>query len=184
MPTDGRLTSINFDYGAGGDAQYLRANLKFQQYIPISKQIHLRIQCRLRLGQGGGRQSLPDLQELLRRRSGQRARLRAELIGPDRRDIGAYIGGNRKFNANSELYLPVPGTGNDRTLAAFPLSRRRQCLGRKRIADLREPAFVRPVSGMTWVSPVGPLKISYGSPIRKKPTDRIQHLQFQIGTAF
>ena len=34
------------------------------------------------------------------------------------------------------------------------------------------------------ISPVGPLKLSFGSPIRKRPTDRIQRLQFQIGTAF
>jgi len=34
------------------------------------------------------------------------------------------------------------------------------------------------------VSPVGPLKLSYGTPLRKQPTDRIQRLQFQIGTAF
>ena len=38
--------------------------------------------------------------------------------------------------------------------------------------------------GLSWISPVGPLKLSYGSPIRKKPNDRIERLQFQIGTAF
>jgi outer membrane protein insertion porin family len=38
--------------------------------------------------------------------------------------------------------------------------------------------------GLSWVSPVGPLKLSYGEPIRYKSTDRIQRLQFQIGTAF
>ena len=32
---------------------------------------------------------------------------------------GAYIGGNRRFNLNNELYLPVPGAGNDRTLRIF-----------------------------------------------------------------
>jgi len=31
---------------------------------------------------------------------------------------------------------------------------------------------------------VGPLKLSYGVPLRKLPGDRIQKLQFQIGTAF
>jgi len=31
---------------------------------------------------------------------------------------------------------------------------------------------------------VGPLKLSYGTPSHKKPEDRIQRLQFQIGTAF
>jgi outer membrane protein insertion porin family len=31
---------------------------------------------------------------------------------------------------------------------------------------------------------VGPLKLSWGSPLNKQPTDRIQKFQFQIGTAF
>ena len=39
-------------------------------------------------------------------------------------------------------------------------------------------------AGVSWISPVGPLKLSYGYPVRKQPNDRIQRLQFQIGTAF
>jgi outer membrane protein insertion porin family len=31
---------------------------------------------------------------------------------------------------------------------------------------------------------VGPLKLSYGEPLRKFDHDKIQKLQFQIGTAF
>jgi len=38
--------------------------------------------------------------------------------------------------------------------------------------------------GMSWLSPVGPLKLSWGVPIRSQPNDRIQRFQFQIGTAF
>ena len=32
---------------------------------------------------------------------------------------GAFIGGNRRFNINNELYLPVPGAEHDRTLRLF-----------------------------------------------------------------
>ena len=32
---------------------------------------------------------------------------------------GAFIGGNRRFNINNELYLPVPGANADRTLRIF-----------------------------------------------------------------
>ena len=32
---------------------------------------------------------------------------------------GAFIGGNRRFNINNELYLPVPGADADRTLRIF-----------------------------------------------------------------
>jgi len=31
---------------------------------------------------------------------------------------------------------------------------------------------------------LGPLKFSYGIPVSKKPEDRLQRFQFQIGTAF
>ena len=39
-------------------------------------------------------------------------------------------------------------------------------------------------AGISWISPVGPLKLSYGTPLRYKDQDKIQKLQFQIGTAF
>jgi outer membrane protein insertion porin family len=38
--------------------------------------------------------------------------------------------------------------------------------------------------GLSWISPMGPLRFSYGLPIRKQSTDKIQRLQFQIGTSF
>jgi outer membrane protein insertion porin family len=38
--------------------------------------------------------------------------------------------------------------------------------------------------GLSWISPVGPLKMSWGLPLRKARTDTIQRFQFQIGTAF
>ena len=96
---------------------------------------------------------------------------------------GAFIGGNRRVNINAELYLPVPGTGNDRTLRLFTYFDAGNVWGeleKIRFGDLRSSAGV----GLSWVSPVGPLKISYGTPISKRPEDRIQRLQFQIGTAF
>jgi outer membrane protein insertion porin family len=96
---------------------------------------------------------------------------------------GAFIGGNRRVNINAELYLPVPGTGNDRTLRLFTYFDAGNVWGESekvRFGDLRSSAGV----GLSWVSPVGPLKISYGTPINKRPQDRIQRLQFQIGTAF
>ena len=39
-------------------------------------------------------------------------------------------------------------------------------------------------AGVAWNSPVGPLKLSYGYPLKKRPGDRIQNFQFQVGTIF
>jgi outer membrane protein insertion porin family len=96
---------------------------------------------------------------------------------------GAFIGGNRRLNINNELYLPVPGANADRTLRMFLYLDAGNVWGENESVtfdSLRASAG----AGVSWVSPVGPLKLSYGTPIRKQPGDRIQRLQFQIGTAF
>jgi outer membrane protein insertion porin family len=96
---------------------------------------------------------------------------------------GAYIGGARRLNLNTELYFPVPGTGNDKSLRVFAFVdagnvwREDEKLTTQ---SIRASTGV----GVSWISPVGPLKLSYGTPIQAEPSDRIQKFQFQIGTAF
>jgi outer membrane protein insertion porin family len=36
--------------------------------------------------------------------------------------------------------------------------------------------------GIAWMSPFGPLKLSFGTPIRPQASDRTQRIQFQVGT--
>ena len=96
---------------------------------------------------------------------------------------GAYIGGARRFNLNGELYFPVPGTGSDRTLRIFAFTD----AGNVWREDETVTASSLRVSaglGLSWISPVGPLKLSWGVPLRVQRNDRIQRFQFQIGTAF
>ena len=38
--------------------------------------------------------------------------------------------------------------------------------------------------GVSWNSPIGPLKFSYALPLNEKPGDRIQKFQFQVGAVF
>jgi len=38
--------------------------------------------------------------------------------------------------------------------------------------------------GISWISPVGPLRLAFAKPIKKFDNDRIQTMQFQIGTSF
>jgi outer membrane protein assembly factor BamA len=38
--------------------------------------------------------------------------------------------------------------------------------------------------GIAWISPMGPLRLSYAYPLNAEPWDRIQRFQFQIGTGF
>ena len=182
VPTAGRLTSLSLDWGFAADTRYLRAITKFQQYIPLSRRFTLGFNAELGWGKGLGGRPYPIFKNFYGGGLGTVRGFDQNSLGPV--DVtGAYIGGNRRLNLNSELYLPVPGTGNDRTLRLFTYVDVGNVWGENdplTAASLRASAGV----GLTWVSPVGPLKLSYGQPLRKRPEDRIQRLQFQIGTAF
>jgi outer membrane protein insertion porin family len=91
--------------------------------------------------------------------------------------------GARRFNVNGELYFPVPGTGNDKSLRVFAFTDAGNVW---REGETFDASLSRASAGLgvSWLSPVGPLKLSWGRPLRYQPTDRIQKFQFQIGTAF
>ena len=182
VPTTGRFERINLDWGALGDSRYLRANLQVQQYIPITRRFTYGVNAEIGYGKGLSGRGYPIFKNFYGGGLGTVRGFDQGSLGPV--DVtGAYIGGNRRFNINNELYLPVPGTGNDRTLRLFTYLDAGNVWGENEkltLGSLRASAGI----GLSWVSPVGPLKLSYGLPIRKKPGDRIQRLQFQIGTAF
>ena len=182
VPTAGRLTSLSLDWGFAADTRYVRAITKYQQYIPLSRRFTLAFNAELGLGKGLSGRPYPIFKNFYGGGLGTVRGFDQNSLGPV--DVtGAYIGGNRRLNLNSELYLPVPGTGNDRTLRLFTYVDVGNVWGENdplTAESLRASAGV----GLTWVSPVGPLKLSYGQPLRKRPEDRIQRLQFQIGTAF
>ena len=120
-------------------------------------------------------------------------------LGP--RDLeGNPLGGNRRLNFSIEGYVPVPGA--DRTLRGLMFLDAGQVWGQvPRIENGQvvlvngTPAFENEQLslshlrysigvGIAWISPLGPLKISYAYPLNRKPEDRIQQFQFQIGTGF
>ncbi len=182
VPNDGRLVSANLDWGVAGDIHYWRLNSKFQQYIPLSKRFTLGFNADLGWGKGLNGQRYPIFKNFYGGGLGTVRGFEQNTLGPV--DVtGGYLGGNRRLNLNTELYLPVPGTGNDRTLRFFTYVDGGNVWGENEkltVGSLRAAAGL----GVTWVSPVGPLKISYGKAVRKQSQDRLQPLQFQIGTAF
>jgi len=182
VPTSGRYQRVNFEWGVGGDTRYLRTNLQFQQYLPLTQRLTLGLNAEVGWGKGLGDRPYPVFKNFFGGGLGTVRAFDQGSLGPV--DVtGAFIGGTKRVNVNTELYLPVPGTGNDRTLRWFSYVDVGNVWGETQKIDsasLRASAGI----GLSWISPVGPLKLSYGTPIRKQPGDRIQRLQFQIGTAF
>ncbi|HJV97131.1 MAG TPA: outer membrane protein assembly factor BamA [Albitalea sp.] len=185
VPTEGRYQRLNLDWGIAGDTRYLRANAQFQQYIPLTRRFTFGFNAEAGWGKGLGGRPYPIFKNFYGGGLGTVRAFDQGSLGPVD-VIGAFIGGNRRLNLQSQLYLPVPGTGNDRTLRWFGFLDAGNVWGETEPVKLNGRYGLRASAGigLSWVSPVGPLQLSYGSPIRKQPGDRIQRLQFQIGTAF
>ena len=182
VPTEGRYQRLNFDWGLAGDTRYLRANAQFQQFIPIARRFTLAVNAEVGWGKGLAGRPYPIFKNFYGGGLGTVRAFDQGSLGPVD-VVGSYNGGNRRINLQTQFYLPVPGTGNDKTLRLFTYLDAGNVWGefeKLTASSIRASAGL----GMTWVSPVGPLQLSYGTPVRKKPEDRIQRLQFQIGTAF
>jgi outer membrane protein insertion porin family len=181
-PTAGKYQRVNLEWSVAGDVRYLRANLQYQQYLPITNRYTLGLNAELGWGKGLGDKPYPIFKNFFGGGLGSVRTFQQGSLGTV--DVtNNYIGGNRRLNLNAELYVPVPGSGNDKTFRLFGFMDAGNVWGENekiRANSLRASAGI----GLSWVSPVGPLKLSWGSPIRSEPTDRIEKFQFQIGTAF
>jgi outer membrane protein insertion porin family len=182
VPTSGRFQRVNLEWSVAGDVRYLRNNLQVQQYWSLPWKLTLGLNAELGIGKGLGGRPFPIFKNFY---GGGLGTVRAfeqgslGVIDP----TGAFIGGSRKFNVNGELYFPVPGSGNDKTLRIFGFADAGNVWRegeRLSASTLRSSVGL----GLSWISPVGPLKLSWGLPVRVQRNDRIQRFQFQIGTAF
>jgi outer membrane protein insertion porin family len=181
-PTRGRLQRAAGEWGVGGDARYLRANLQYQQYFPLSKQYTLALNSEFGWGKGLGSSPYPVFKNFYSGGLGSVRGFQQGTLGP--RDVtGSSIGGSRKVTLNAEVISPFPGAGNDKSLRLFGFVDAGNAFGEHekiRFTDFRASTGI----GISWLSPMGPLRIAAAVPIRKQPGDRIERFQFQIGTSF
>ena len=182
VPSSGRYQRVFFEWSFLGEVKYLKTNLQYQEFWQLPLRLTLGVNAEVGIGKGLGGKPYPVFKNFY---GGGLGTVRAfeqgslGVVDP----TGAYIGGARRFNANTELYFPVPGTGNDRTLRIFGFVDTGNVWREDEqvtASSLRASAGL----GLSWISPVGPLKLSWGKPFRVQRNDRIQRFQFQIGTAF
>jgi outer membrane protein insertion porin family len=182
VPTRGRYQRVNIDFSVLGDVHYARLNAQYQQYFALGQKFTLGMNGEVGLGFGLSGKPYPLFKNFYGGGLGSvRGFEQGSFGGVD--ITGAYDGGPKRVNLNSELYVPVPGSGNDKSLRIFGFADAGNVwrLGQPMSAnDLRASAGI----GLSWVSPVGPFKLSYGIPLRSFRGDKIQRFQFQIGTAF
>ena len=183
VPTRGMLQRFNSDLSMSGDARYVRTNYQIQQYTPLTKKYTLALNADLGWGQGLSNRPYPLFKNYFVGGLGSVRGFQQSTLGPSDSTNSLYLGGPKKIVMNAELLAPFPGAGNDRTLRLFAFTDVGRAFGENEKISLSELRSSYGV-GLSWISPMGPLRFSYAMPMRRQVTDKIQRLQFQIGTSF
>jgi len=183
VPTRGRYQQANLEFGIpGGDLQYFRAYYQHQYFYPLSKSFTMAFNNEIGYGHGYGGKDFPVFKNYYAGGIGSVRGYETSTLGP--RDAnGVAIGGASKFVGNVEFIFPLPGSGVDRTVRLFTFFDYGNVFAEGqpyKLGDMRYSTGF----GLSWLSPIGPLKISMGFPIKRKTEDQTQRFQFQIGTAF
>jgi outer membrane protein insertion porin family len=173
---------LNGDYATPiGDVEYVRLTYGHQWFYPLTKMITYAVNAEFGYGRGLGGEDYPPTKNFYAGGIGSIRAFASSSVGPKSAD-GTSLGGNKRAVLNNELLFPLPGMAQDRTIRLFTYVDMGNVWGDGIGQDgsIRASAGV----GLSWVSPVGPLKLSLGNAFRKEDSDRTQRLQFQIGTGF
>ena len=182
-PTIGRYQRANLELDVVGQEKYYRAVYEQQWYKPLHPKVTLALKGEIDYGHGIGNRTYPIFKNFYGGGIGSvRGYLSSSLGAVDPTTYDA-LGGASRLIGNAELQMPFPGSGQDRSLRWFGFLDGGQVYqeGQKmRISELRYSSGL----GISWISPVGPLKLSYAKPLNAKQGDRLERFQFQMGTGF
>ncbi|MBV8634431.1 MAG: outer membrane protein assembly factor BamA, partial [Burkholderiaceae bacterium] len=181
-PNKGDYQRFNFEMAPVGTLRYYRAVYQNQYYRPIASWITLALNGEFDYGRGLNGKPFPVFKNFYAGGIGSVRGYMTSTLGP--LDVnGDPLGGASRLIMNGELHFPFPGSSKDSGLQWFTFVDGGNVFAdRQRIefSQLRYSAGV----GISWISPVGPLKLSYANPLNAQPTDQKERFQFQIGTGF
>ena len=185
IPSDGSLQQLSGEVGTPvGNMTFYRLYGQYQKYHSFSKGNILSFNGEVGYGEAYGSHSFPITKNYYVGGIGSVRGYAPGSLGPQyyNSTYQTYqpTGGQSKIVSNVEYTVPVPGSGTDKTLRMFTFVDGGNAFGTNINLVLKYSYGL----GISWISPLGPLKFSYGIPYKSQPTDNIQRLQFQVGTAF
>jgi outer membrane protein insertion porin family len=167
----------------GADLTFYRLTYQNQHYFSLTKDLVLMVNAELGYADGLQGQTLPFYKNFYAGGVGSVRGYDTASLGPvDPLYPDTRLGGTRKAVFNAELLMPFPGF--DKSLRLGPFFDAGNVFDENVYTFSKEG--LRYSVGLTaaWISPLGPLKFSYGQPINEQSNDKLQKFQFQMGTTF
>jgi len=194
-PTTGMILSIGNDLaGLGGDARFLRTDVRASQYFPVSKRPSVTLVLSARAGAivGLGEDIAVSDRYFL---GGRTLRgFESGGVGPRYKSTPTFeadhaLGGNYLATATTEVIFPVGLSSEDLGLQARLFAEFGTLTGID--TDLRSDQFYDESSirgslgfGISWTTPLGPLRLDFAWPVLKEDFDKDETILFSIGAQF
>lgn len=183
-PTSGRYQRVNLEVSPFADLNYYKASYQHQYFKPLfDGKVILALNGEVDYGHGLSGKPFPVFKNYYAGGIGSVRGFEGGSLGNNKDQYGDSMGGASRLLGSAEFQFAFPGAGQDRTLRWFTFLDAGQVYAEGTNMQLSELRFSTGI-GLSWLSPIGPLKISFGKPLNAKPTDTKQAFQFQIGTGF
>ena len=184
-PTSGFVTRLATDFaGVGGDARYVKGTWRTRYYYPFTKNWIGSIGTELGHVRGLGQDVRVTDRFVL---GNERMRgFRVGGVGPRDRFTGDALGADTFGIATAELSFPV-GLPEEFGIKGALFSDVGTAFGAEGpdslIIDSKAPRASAGV-GISWASPLGPVRFNYAIPFLKESFDKPQRFSFSFGTRF
>ncbi len=182
--TDGTLQRASLEVSVPvSDQHYYKLTYQHQLYYPLSSNYTLMLNGDFGTAGGYDGAPLPFFKYFYAGGVGSVRGYNPMSLGP--RDANNLpLGGSRKVVGNIELLFPMPGMEKEKAVRLSAFLDGGEIVGTG--GQLPGSTGMRYSTGvaLTWLSPAGPLKISWAKPLNEQPQDNIQHIQFTMGSMF
>ncbi|HVO89690.1 MAG TPA: outer membrane protein assembly factor BamA, partial [Casimicrobiaceae bacterium] len=180
-PSSGQLQSILVETGFPfGDLAYYKVHYTHSVYWPLFGSLVGLVRADLGYGDGYSGKPLPFFKAFFAGGNNSVRGYDTASLGP-RDEFGNALGGRRQLVGGAEVFYPIlKGEKQVRASVFFDAGQIYDHGLQPDFESFRYSAGL----GLSWNSPIGPLRFSYGLPLNQQPGDRIQRFQFQAGNAF
>ena len=184
LPTRGSLSRLSAEIALpGSELQYYKMFARHQRLFPLSRKYVLLLEGEVGYGDGyGGTGELPLTENFFAGGLRSVRGFKANTLGPVD-SLDQPLGGNLKIVGTAEVILPLPFAEDSNSFRITAFLDSGYVYGAEEDFDADALRYSTGLAGV-WLSPVGPLTMSFARPLNSQPGDETQTFQLTFGTSF